>query len=961
MADELTRSAIRAGCENTARAVANARHIADVCADSSLAAQLLADAAHAADPDVALTQLCHLCETHPHVMGEVLADAAARRVIMRVAGTSRALIPIALRHPQVLSYTRAPERGWNIPPILDSSDTGALRADYYRRLWGIAAADCAADSIESFPDVSAALADLVVAALRAALELAQRQAAAPAALVLVAMGKTGGRELNYISDVDLIPVAAGEDTDTAAALMKAVTAICSTSTEGSEPPLWPIDTNLRPEGRDGPLVKTMSAHVSYYRRWAHTWEFQALLKARVIAGDDAAAAEYSEKIAPLAYGAVERENFVADTQAMRTRVERSVPARERERHIKLGVGGLRDVEFTVQLLQMVHGRTDASLRVPGTMGAISALCEGGYISRDHAAELTECYSWLRTLEHRVQLWNLRRSHTLPTKPTDLRRLSRAMHTADVMATWEQVRRRVRALHEDMFYRPLLPATAQLSAADISLEPKAAHDRLTAIGYRDARAALGHIEALTRGLSRRAAIQRHLLPVMLQWFAAGPDPDDALLAFRRLSETLGGAHWYLKLLRDDNSVAAQLAAALASSRYIGHEVTAVPEAVTWLADSRQLEPRSIEELTTEAEAIFARHQSATTRVRALRVIRRREMMRAALADVTQGISTRRQRALSAVTDLTVRYAMRAARRDYETEYGQECSARLHIIAMGRSGGEELTYGSDFDCVVLASGEGDILTQAQWVTQRWRALLADATDVPALPVDMALRPEGKAGPIVRSVDSYIDYLTSQASPWERHALIRARLLADGQEREDEIIRTIDQVRYGAGLSNRELKEIRRLKARMESERLPRGVHRSRHVKLGPGGLSDVEWAVQIAQLRYGTEFPQLRTPQTLTALEALTQADLVSAADAEVLAQAWRTANHIRAASAIGLRKIGSAMDLIPTESRERSIMGRLINPRLRLAGDFDEEWAKRSRRARAVAERLIYGTEPGVHN
>lgn len=958
MADELTRSAIRAGCDNTARAVADAHHIGELCANRHLAAKILDDVSLAPDPDAALTHLCQLCESHPQLLAETMGDDAARGVLLRLVGTSRALIPIALRHPQVLRFTREPERGWEIPEVLDSTDTAALRADYYRRLWGIAAADCAADSPTSFPAVSAALADLAAAALRAALELAQREIAAPAALIVVAMGKTGGRELNYISDVDLIPVAAGDDTDTAEALMKAVTAICSTATSGSEPPLWPIDPNLRPEGRDGPLVKTLAAHATYYRRWAHTWEFQALLKARVIAGDAAGAAEYTEKIAPLAYHAVERENFVADTQAMRTRVERSVPARERGRNIKLGVGGLRDVEFTVQLLQMVHGRTDPSLRVPGTLAAIDALCDGGYISRDHAAELTECYCWLRTLEHRVQLWNLRRSHTLPTRAADLRRLSRSMHTPDVMATWEQVRRRVRALHDDMFYRPLLPATAQLSAADIALDPQAAHDRLTAIGYRDARAALRHIGALTRGLSRRAAIQRHLLPVMLQWFASGPDPDGALLAFRRLSETLGGAHWYLKLLRDDNCVAAQLAGALSSSRYIGHELTAVPQAVTWLADSQQLEPRNIAELATEAEAIFARHQSATTRVRALRIIRRREMMRAALADVTQGISTRRNLALSAVTDLTVRYAMRAACADYETESGQPCRAQLHIIAMGRSGGEELTYGSDFDCVVLASGAGDILAQAQWVTQRWRSLLADATDVPALPIDMSLRPEGKAGPIVRTVDSYIDYLTNQAAPWERHALIRARLLADGQEGETQILHVLDQVRYSSGLSSRELKEIRRLKARMEAERLPRGVHRSRHVKLGPGGLSDVEWAVQIAQLRYGAEYPQLRTPQTLTALEALTQADIVTSADAEVLAQAWRMANHIRAASAIGLRKSGAAMDVIPTEARERSIMGRLINPRLRLAGDFDEEWAKRSRRARAVAERLIYGIEPG---
>src|SRR5690606_30216080 len=231
-----------------------------------------------------------------------------------------------------------------------------------------------------------------------------------------------------------------------ATLASALMRICGQST--SEGSLWPVDAALRPEGKNGPLVRSLHSHREYYQRWAKTWEFQALLKARHVAGDEDLAREWAELVRPLVWGASERENFVDDVQAMRRRVERNVRAGEADRELKLGPGGLRDIEFSVQLLQLVHGRTDETLRSRTTLEALAALRDGGYVGRDDARVLDEAYRLLRSLEHRLQLHRMRRTHVMPTADAELRRLGRSLGErgeADraVVQRWRAVQRDVR--------------------------------------------------------------------------------------------------------------------------------------------------------------------------------------------------------------------------------------------------------------------------------------------------------------------------------------------------------------------------------------------------------------------------------------------------------------------------------------------------------------------------------------
>ncbi len=245
------------------------------------------------------------------------------------------------------------------------------------------------------------------------------------------------------------------------------------------------------------------------------------------------------------------------------------------------------MEFAVQLLQLVHGRTDPTLRDRATLSALAALTRGGYVGREDGEALTAAYSFLRTLEHRIQLQHLRRTHVVPADQASLRRLGRSMgfvkepEQGRWTTAWAHHRREVRRLHEKLFYRPLLEAVARVPAEGARLTTEAAGARLAALGFADPKAALRHLEALTSGLSRTAAIQRTLLPAMLEWFADAPDPDAGLFGFRRISESLGSSHWYLKTLRDEGQVAERLARVLATSRYATDLIEREPEGVRML--------------------------------------------------------------------------------------------------------------------------------------------------------------------------------------------------------------------------------------------------------------------------------------------------------------------------------------------------------------------------------------------
>ncbi|MEA2484320.1 MAG: [glutamine synthetase] adenylyltransferase / [glutamine synthetase]-adenylyl-L-tyrosine, partial [Thermoleophilaceae bacterium] len=799
---------------------------------------LVAACGDAADPDRALAHVVRILAAVPDrekALAELEDDDGYRTRLLAVLGASDALSEHLVRHPEDLSVladdqavlTRPSAYGLTHefltavggdparPPTGSGGGGGAaataanatilLRLAYRRRLLALAARDLT--GITALDDVAAELADLASAALTTALAIAK--AGVPdtvgCRLTVLGMGKTGGHELNYVSDVDVIfvaePADGSSETDALAAateLAAGMMRVCSATTvEGA---LWAVDANLRPEGRNGPLVRTLESHLAYYRRWARTWEFQALLKARHVAGDADLAQRYLAATRPMVWSAAERENFVTDVQAMRRRVEDNIPKSEADRELKLGPGGLRDVEFSVQLLQLVHGRADEAIRSPNTLQALAALVAGGYVGRDDATELAEAYRWLRTVEHRLQVQKLRRTHTIPADAETRRWLARAVgYRGDAVAAFDNDRdryaREVRRIQQKLFYRPLLAAVARLSTSDSRLTPEAAQARLVALGFADPAGALRHLEALTSGESRRAAIQRTLLPAMLGWFADAANPDAGLLAFRQVSDALGATPWYLRLLRDEGATAERLARVLATSRYVAELLIRAPEGVTVLGGDDALIPHTRAALDETLSAIVERTDDWQNAVLAARGIRRHEILRVASADLLGFLDVRGVgRALADVAGSTIAAAFRTAERKVEAQHGGPLPMRMAVIAMGRLGGGEQGYGSDADVLFVhepvdGASDEEAVSIAQTVAEEMRALLAVPAPDPALRVDADLRPEGRQGPLVRSLSSYAAYYARWSEIWEAQALTRAASLAGDADLTERFLRLVD----------------------------------------------------------------------------------------------------------------------------------------------------------------------------
>jgi glutamate-ammonia-ligase adenylyltransferase len=974
--------------------------------------------ARAGDPDLAVRSLSRLVEAldagdddgalAAGLLARLRGSGALRSRLLAVLGASSGLADHLAAHPEDWVVLDTEDRTADRPsphelerqmlfavgadpddppwgvrlgtaaPDADPARVRDLRHAYLRAVLSLAGRDLG-DGLPA-DEVAAELADIAGAVLTAGLALAvgeQPADAEPCRISVIALGKTGGRELNYVSDVDVVFVAEPVDAegDDSAALSSA-TRVAGALMRICGQAAWEVDAALRPEGKAGVLVRTLAGMRAYYEQWASTWEFQALLKMRPVAGDPALGREYVDALWPLVWKAGDRPGFVGEIQAMRRRVEQNIPAAQADRELKLGRGGLRDVEFSVQLLQLVHGRADVSLRVGGTIPALTVLGAGGYISRDDAATLVASYRFLRTVEHRLQLLRLRRTHLLPVAGDQLRWLARSLgykpddrgdSVAVLRAELALHTRVVRRLHEKLFYRPLLSSVARVPGERLALGPKAAGEWLRALGFADPDNALRHMTALTGGLSRSASMQRYLLPVLLQSFASCADPDAGLLAYRRVSEALGNDQWFLRLLRDEGQAAERLAVLLGSSQYVAGLLTRTPEAMRILADDAQLEPRTAEALSSAWRQAVARAGDAEAGVKVLRSLRRQELLRIACADLLGRLDVLQVgRALHAVAVATLRAGLDAAVRSWAAENGvgaDDLPVDIAVIGMGRLGGAEMGYGSDADVLfvhrVRAGAEESRASQAaNAVAHTLRRLLGAPAPDPAFEVDANLRPEGRQGALSRSLSAFSEYYERWVSTWEVQALLRAEPVAGDEELGRAFVALIDPLRHPeAGLTSEQVAEIRRIKARVDSERLPRGADPATHTKLGRGGLADVEWTVQLLQLQHAAAHPQLRVTPTVTALQALREVGLLDAEQVHALQAAWELAS--RARNAVFLVR-GRPGDQLPRQGLELSGVARACGYGADVdAGQFLDDYRRVTRRARAVVDRVFYGrTEDG---
>jgi len=946
---------------------------------------LLAELAASAGPDLAARVLADLAVAGYDPSGLAAAlrsETGFRRRLIAVTAASRSIGSWLVANPAEALWLDDDAR------FAGPRSTADLRAGALTAVDGAAPdADAGWDALRRFKrrefvriavrdltgveasteQVGAELAGLAEACLEAALALALRaRGGRPAArIALLGMGKLGGSELNYVSDVDVLAchepaegVAPDEAARVAALVVRAIVRGLSTPT--TEGVCYRVDLNLRPEGRDGPLSRTLGSYRAYWDRWAEPWEFQALLKVRPVAGDADLAERFRAEAAARVYPERLEAGMIAEIRRMKARVEASIADRlVADRHVKHGPGGIRDIEWAVQLLQLVHGRQDPALRAGPTLAALGALAGSGLVGREDADRLAAAYRFLRTLEHRLQLADERQTHVLPEREAERAWLARVLGFRDgpggsALAAFEAERRRhavtVRTLHEKLFYRPLLEAFGAVGP----LAPEQERDRLVGLGFAAPERAVAHLQALTGGLSRSAALMRVTLPVMLPWIAAAPDPDAGLLALRTIAEKLEDRPTFLAILRENPVAAERLCAVLGTSPLLGGLIAHHPELVDAFADDRRLAaPQPREELRSEAQAAVELHRDPDGAEDALRRFQRRQLVRVAVRDlVLDGAGVEVGTELTALAEQCVQAALALALR----EHGDRAALRIALLGMGKLGGSELNYVSDLDLLVCHEAAEEVgadegaRVAARIVQTFVHALGAATREGRCYAVDLDLRPEGRDGALSRTLGSYRAYWDRWAEPWEFQALLKARPVAGDADLAARFCAEAGARVFAKALDAATVAEIRKVKARVETERLPRGADPRLHLKLGPGAVADVEWTVQLLQLQHGAAEPALRVPSTRLALARLRAAGLLDGREHDWLLGAYELCTRLRN---VGYLVTGRLMDQLPTDPAVLTRMARALE----LPGERQElmeAHRRATRRARQVVEQRFWG-------
>lgn len=900
------------------------------------------------DGSAAVGRLKSVVSAVPALGRDALEDADLAGALAAVCGASRALAGVLPSHPEALRRAAAGDWPGPRPVVVADDPMRDLRTGVRAGLLEVAARDLTGRL--DMPGVGRALSDLADSAVAAALEVVKPQGTR---LAVIALGKWGGRELNYASDIDAVLVHDGDEAAARTAAIALRDLLSNTTADGLA---FRLDLDLRPEGAAGPPSRSLDSYRAYWERWAKTWELQALIKARPAAGDPALGAQFMGAAEPFVYPETLGADAVDEIRAMKSRTEGA--DRTGVVEIKRGVGGIRDVEFAVQLLQLVHGRADPSVRSATTIDALSALASAGYVREDDALALSEAYRWLRDVEHRLQLYDLRQTHELPADTAVRERVAKAMGLRDgaagtaleaFEATLVGRRAEIRSIHERLFYRPLLEAFADSPA--VSMDEAGAERQLLALGFTDTPGTRTAIADLTAGLSRRSRLMQQLLPLMLDWLSESPDPDLGLSQLRLLVTTTVDNAEIVAALRDHPAAAERLCRLLGTSGLLGRLVDRIPSFLPRLGDDEALAAvPDAGETTAAVRRLVASRTDHDSRVAVLHRFRAERLLWIAAADITgramPGVVSER---LTDLADALVAGALDIARIEAGEE-GRDVPA-MAVIAMGKWGGRELDYGSDLDALIVHGGDGHA-AGADRVAERLMSILgAMSLDLPGASLDLDLRPEGRKGGLTRSLEAYREYWERWAEPWEVQALMRLRPAAGDPGLCAAFADAAAGVVWTAPPAADTVKEIRSIKARIEKERIPAGEDPDFHVKLGPGGMADVEWTIQLLQLLNGPDRPALRTPSTLDALAAAVAEGLLDPSDAGALAAAYEFCARLR--NVLFLRT-GRRRDSLPTDPMEAARVGRAFGYSATPRTSLREDYRRLTRRARKVVERVFYG-------
>ena len=919
--------------------------------------RLLTELAAAPDPDMALNNLERYAGVVDRsVFFRTLADhPGATPLLARVLGSSQMLADALRRRPSSLAWLLEPAtmRLWFVEDLAaDLAQTlgpfetrearmNALRRFKYRHLLRIGARDLLGDAdLARATEELSHLADACIAQALAEAAATVREAyGAPlgaagseTGVAVVAMGKLGGDELNYSSDVDLMFVY-GEDGQTDggrvgrlasgeyfARVCRELVSLLEESTD--EGYAFRVDLRLRPEGRMGPIVLSLDGYRAYYRERAELWERQALIKSRIAAGDATVGARFRDLARETVYRPGVDARVVPAIRAMKSQIDSAVRAKGGEAtNVKLGRGGIREIEFIVQALQLLYGGDDPWLRQANTLKAVFRLTERGYLAPELGRLLSQAYVHLRTVEHRLQILHELQTHTLPKDAQELGRVARRV---GVQGPPARAAREFQARHRAV--TTAVHRAFREFFADRELAPRrkvrlASLTALRATGFKDPERARHNLQLILEGrplvpyAAHLDATLARLYPLLLDALWKSPDPDEALNQFERLLAAAGPRAGIVELLSNDPDLLLGLVKVCAGGDLLTELLIGEPELLASLANPERLLARKSKPAMRQAlAAVFASETTAIERRDRLRRVKQAEEL-AVVWRYVLGVTTidAYSREMTALAEATLAAGWRLALESLVQRYGvpRDASGRFIpavIVGLGKLGGRELVTGSDLDLFVVFGADGATdgadRIDAHWfyslAVERLASVLGDITSAGvAFPVDLRLRPGSKGSGFASSVAALERYYLEHGDLWERQTLTRARLILGDRVLGRRVRAALSRLVYGDALPRASLKEIAEVRTRMERE-LGRETRGRLHVKYGRGGLVDVEFLAQALQLVHGHDKPDVRRFTTTAALEGLARAGALDHAAASGLVERYRLLRRISAA----LRLLGA---------------------------------------------------------
>jgi glutamate-ammonia-ligase adenylyltransferase len=745
-------------------------------------------------------------------------------------------------------------------------------------------------------DTTQAISDFADVCLRMALQIAsEEQGVEDPPFAIIAMGKLGGQELNYSSDIDLIFVH-GSQTNPASPsfnpikLAEAVRDAMARVTDAGF--VFRVDLRLRPEGRFGPISRSLESCRAYYESWGEAWERQALIKARFVAGDPNIGGEFIRMAEDFAYRSRVEDSFIESIRENKRRMESKIAfAGESESNVKEGIGGIRDIEFTAQLLQLIAGGKNPDIRARKTVLTLERLQSANLLTAGESRDLTDSYLFLRDVEHRLQILDELPIRCIPSGG-ELHKFGRRLGYGDggeFLEVYRKHTRRVRGICERLFYDTRsLPAqaNANIGLTELILDDANPQDRerimdeLSKMGFRDPQSATAIIEKNFNG-SEYGGIQPGAKSAFLaisdeiiRSAAATSDPDAAISGINALAEASPSRMALFRALQESQELLPRLSILASDSPYLWQILLQRQELFDLLAGDVYLDNPITRESLLEREGNNL-SELAHYIVKNRLILGARDIWKMATLDETLA-------GLTSIGEHEIKWALSMA--SEELRYNGEVA----VIGMGKLGGAELGYGSDLDVLYVADSAS--LRNAMPVVKRLQQILKSGLSAHGISIDIdaRLRPDGRKGNMALDIDSYKDYWRNSAATWERQAMIKARFIAGSPELGKRFMEESREFVYGRQITDEAIAEIIAMKKRIEKER----VHETGDVKLAHGGLSDIEWVTQIHQLKFGHHKPRLRKTGTLKALTALRDDARIQQADWEVLDETYRELTSFR---------------------------------------------------------------------